>query len=70
MLKESGFPEHAGHSEKHSTYLLKLANLHLDRMLQQDSVLDETIVFLQEWLLNHILQEDMRYKPYLAQLNA
>ena len=63
FLKKCGFPDMEQHCEQHKGLMRSLFEVGQESVFNQDS--DQMIRFLQEWLLNHILTEDQKYREYL-----
>lgn len=67
------YPNLEAHKKQHDRFtdkILELKNrLTSDKLLENDKELNQfftdLISFLRLWLTNHILQEDMNYKPYI-----
>lgn len=67
------YPNLEAHKKQHDRFtdkILELKNrLTSDKLLENDKELNQfftdLIRFLRLWLTNHILQEDMNYKPYI-----
>lgn len=65
LLEKAGFPQAAAHKKIHEE-LLGQANDMRTKMKQGGHVSSTAIArFLADWLKNHIIREDMEYKPYL-----
>lgn len=65
------YPKSIHHRNEHSSLLEKLEKLQSDiKNLNSNEELeekaDEIITFLRNWLINHVLDEDMQLKPYLT----
>ncbi|CCQ74737.1 bacteriohemerythrin [Magnetospira sp. QH-2] len=68
LMKLADYPNIEAHQELHKTMGAKVAEKHAELV---ESGLDEKgslelMNFLSDWLIRHILREDMKYKPYLA----
>lgn len=67
LLEEAGYPGLVEHRERHVDLNRRLADyyrtFYTDRTPQTAAVMD----FLQHWLFDHILEEDMRYSEYLSE---
>ena len=69
--KGFNYPFHAAHKEAHRHLLRQLLDLRqkfagLDAQLDDDvrRTVTEMAAFLRNWMVHHILTEDMRMKPY------
>eukprot|EP01084_Bolivina_argentea_P235411 396151_1 len=56
-MEAKGYKELVGHKAVHEKFLADCAGV--------KEVSDETIVFLKQWLVDHILVSDMKYKGVL-----
>ena len=65
LLKELQYPEFSQHKEDHSNYKGKVGDIVLKVSKDNKETPVELLEFLQEWWSNHILKEDMAYKPFL-----
>lgn len=66
MLAESGYPELTEHHERHASLNRQLADFYRTFYTSSRPQTKEVMAFLQNWLYNHILEQDKRYAPYLA----
>ncbi|MQX35967.1 bacteriohemerythrin [Roseospira navarrensis] len=66
LLRAANFPGAAEHAGRHTDLKGQLREW-LDRYQQDPASVDAPALmgFLKGWLMNHILGEDMRYKPYV-----
>jgi len=68
LLQERGYPDLAAHQRKHSELTSKVAELNerigAGRMVPSGG-LD---AFLKDWLVQHILQEDMKYSQFVCSM--
>ncbi len=63
-LAEINYPNIAHHMEEHNN-LAKQAEFFLEKMKNSEPVAIATVLnFLQDWLLNHIRQEDKKYAEF------
>lgn len=63
ILKKYHFSNFRNHSKKHRELLLEIDKLELcDKELKQEG---ELVKLIQEWIVNHILDEDRRYSRFL-----
>lgn len=60
-MREQGFPELAGHMEKHKEFSYTIDTLRSRYHDNDLEVARELIIILGEWLLCHVLKEDMKY---------
>jgi len=65
LLQRIGFPQKADHQKQHGELLEQVQELR-SQMKAGGHVDARSIVwFLADWLTNHIVREDLAYKPYL-----
>jgi len=65
LIQKMGFPGVSDHKKVHDDLIEQIQAMRT-RMKAGGSVSQKAIVrFLADWLTNHILREDMEYKPYL-----
>ncbi|MFA4835441.1 MAG: bacteriohemerythrin [Dehalococcoidia bacterium] len=59
-----GYPEYELQRHQHKEFRKKAGFLGLDTQQNKPSVPEELIRYLREWLTNHILKSDMRYRAF------
>jgi hemerythrin len=62
-MKEIGFPDVKQHKEMHNALITKL-NAIAEKGFGTDESFNEFKVFLYDWLINHILNQDRKYFDY------
>ncbi len=67
-MKKIDFPEIVSHELEHLDFIEKTTNFCLGTLTFDKSVYTELLAFLKEWLLNHILKSDMKYKEFAKTL--
>jgi hemerythrin len=66
-MRQVGFPELVEHMVAHDALTRQVEQLRIKFFLGDVAHIGkETLLFLQNWLTRHILQEDMRYNPTRA----
>lgn len=65
LMAEHGFPELEPHRNAHRSFVTKVGEFNRKFSMNDDSIIDEMLVFLKEWLLKHIVEMDKGYAPYL-----
>ena len=65
LMRIHGYPEFEQHAAEHREFAVRLKDL-LEKSLRED-VAGATAAFLNEWLRQHILVQDMRYARYLPE---
>lgn len=62
-LLESGHPDIETHKAAHREFRKKTVALCMDTMKHQNTIPAETLEFLKNWWVTHILETDMQYNP-------
>ncbi|WP_043644172.1 bacteriohemerythrin [Caenispirillum salinarum] len=67
LQKLARFPDRAAHREKHEALKAKVYQLRDTFRADPESLNNVKVFdFLSDWLVRHILGDDMKYAPYLA----
>lgn len=66
LFQLHGYPDEKLHTAQHQAWLSDLQKLET-RIAQGEPLRFELFRFLQNWILRHIAQDDMRYRPFLEQ---
>jgi hemerythrin len=66
MLKYN-YPEYESQRDDHTQFKMKTAKFCLDALLRKETLPDELLSYLRDWLTHHILEVDMKYKPYFLE---
>ncbi|HTH16297.1 MAG TPA: hemerythrin family protein, partial [Magnetospirillum sp.] len=68
------YPYHESHRRAHRDVLKKLSDIVGEYSRapteQRDRMVRDLASFLKEWLVDHIIQSDLRMKPYVLQMQA
>ncbi len=64
MMQKIGYPELKNHQQLHFNLISKLAGFSKDGFVNQASLIDFK-EFTNNWLIEHILQEDMKYRDFV-----
>lgn len=67
LMLEYNYPEYESHRDDHAQFKMKTAKFCLDALQRKETLPDELLSFLRDWLTHHILQADMKYKPYFLE---
>jgi hemerythrin len=59
-----GYPGYASHKEHHKAFIEKTVAFCDATMLHVEAVPDKLLGYLRDWWVHHILEEDMKYKPF------
>jgi hemerythrin len=65
-MQAYSYPEYEAHRDQHVEFMRKTAQLALAAMDYDKQVPEELLTYLKDWLITHILQSDMKYKPYFV----
>jgi hemerythrin len=59
------YPELAGHKKEHRRFIKKV--LAFRRVFTEDSekIYKDSVRYMREWLVRHIMEDDMRYAPFI-----
>ncbi len=67
FMKQNDYPDFHNHVEEHRKIIEDLQSLYVAYQENMSKTLSRAIVrILCSWLEEHILESDMRYKPYLS----
>ena len=67
LMQKFNVPKLEKHKLRHREYRIKTANFCVSTINGIETVPEEILIFLKDWWIKHILEEDMEYKPYLAE---
>jgi hemerythrin len=62
LMAQCNYPDMQTHRDLHLAFIQKAQDFKREYDLHKESLLDEVILFLKEWVVNHILEEDAKYK--------
>lgn len=65
-MREHACPHLAEHIEEHASYRRRLAALHNDLLAHKTTPKIRLLLFLVDWLANHILSTDFKYARYIG----
>ncbi|MBI9101541.1 MAG: bacteriohemerythrin [Spirochaetales bacterium] len=65
VFKKYDYPDTAEHIQMHQSLLSKARSLNKDLSTGKSVLSNEVLDFLQDWVMNHILQADSRYSNFL-----
>lgn len=66
LMVEHKYPDIAPHRKQHSDLIAKVEALHADVKAGKQLVGPKTVMFLQNWLVDHILKTDKRLAAFLV----
>ncbi len=67
LMSEAGYPNLPEHRKEHVFFKKKTVSLLVDTFEAKDSVPEDLLRFLKEWLIDHILKTDMQYKEFFKE---
>ncbi len=67
LMLQVHYPGYESHRDDHTQFKIKTANFCLDALLRKETLPDELLMFLRDWLRHHIVETDMKYKPYFLE---
>ncbi len=66
-MQVGGFPGLDGHKPQHRDFIEEMTEMTNRFEAGGDTdLLEDLVLYLRDWLIHHIMVEDMTYKPYLA----
>ncbi len=65
LLNEVSYPDIIHHKELHDSFKEKLTEMKKTFYSGEYIMVTEIVIFINEWFLKHIAQEDKKYEPYL-----
>lgn len=65
LLRERGYPAHEEHAQLHSQYMIEVEMWGLMVENEDPNLLKKMCSFLNLWLTEHILGEDMKFSKYV-----
>lgn len=71
LMERSGYPDRQAHGRAHARIAERMREWH-ERYAQAPAAfpMDQFYDFVSGWLLHHVLEEDMKLKPYVARATA
>jgi hemerythrin-like metal-binding protein len=67
VMMEYGYPDYPLQVAEHTEFKAKTAKFCLDAMTGKSGLSAEMLDYLQSWLVNHILESDLKFKDFLMQ---
>lgn len=67
LMVQYNYPEYESHRDDHTQFKMKTAKFCLDAVQRKETLPDELLSYLRDWLTHHILETDMKYKPYFLE---
>lgn len=70
VMKACHYPDHEAHKKLHDSLVEQVTSISLRFFENKEDISKEDLLdFLKEWLVNHILKQDMAFRPY-AEFNT
>lgn len=66
LFNRYGYPESSAHIAEHNKFTRETASM-LEKFEEGESVKEEALEFLKDWLSHHILKVDMAYVPFMKE---
>jgi hemerythrin-like metal-binding protein len=67
LLQKAGYADYEAHKRTHNSLLSELGNLHQQAKSGDIEKLFELVMFLKNWLVDHIYKVDMKYSSHLQE---
>ena len=64
LLEGHDYPDLMQHTAVHIAYLEKVSEFSFEIMAHNNNISLKLLEFLKNWWIQHILHEDMKYKPF------
>lgn len=66
LMKENGYPDFNKHKRQHDAFIKKVSTVDEDEVdKSQGAATMDLVIFIANWIENHILKTDMEYKEFL-----
>ncbi|MFH2058099.1 MAG: bacteriohemerythrin [Pseudomonadota bacterium] len=65
ILRKIKYPDYAAHAKAHRQFTKNFISLRREIAEDVENLTDQAIVELREWLINHILELDSMYIPFI-----
>ena len=65
MMQEHHYPDYEDHKKQHDLMVAQVTGFINEYRVDKTRTIDQVIVFLKTWLINHINGSDQQYAPYL-----
>ncbi|NNJ91628.1 MAG: hemerythrin family protein [Gammaproteobacteria bacterium] len=67
LLRKNAYPDFENHLRKHQDYKLKVSDFAVDILEYREDLPEKLLNYLNQWWMDHILKEDMQYKPFFEE---
>ena len=65
LLKSLGYPGYKEHKASHAEYTKTISGYTIEAIIKKNIRPIDYLKFIKHWLFDHILVEDMKFKPFL-----
>ena len=65
-MQKYAYPDYEIHRRQHIEFMRKTAEFSLATMAYEKTVPADMLTYLKNWLVEHIMQSDMQFKPFFA----
>ncbi|MFH1687400.1 MAG: bacteriohemerythrin [bacterium] len=65
VMVDHQYPDLVRHKGLHSRMVQRTRELHAKAVSNHSEISEESMTFLKDWWIDHILAQDSRYKPYI-----
>ena len=65
LMRDNDYPDFEAHKAQHEEMFKKVAEVLAEYEKNQDTAMSNAVVYLKEWLINHINGTDKQYSSYL-----
>jgi hemerythrin len=65
LMRKADYPEYDAHKAEHEMLVKKASDFFKDFVQQKTDLTEDIVIFLRDWVFNHILKTDMKYRGYL-----
>ena len=69
IMRIYGFPQFKEHKLEHEEFTLKINKLKKDFQEGDMLLMDSLVKMIRVWIINHVLVEDLKYKPFIPKDN-
>jgi len=67
LMQKYAYPEFETHRKEHVAFMRKTAELAMGTMAYRQTIPTEVLDYLKNWLVEHIMVSDMKYKQFFEQ---
>jgi hemerythrin-like metal-binding protein len=67
LMRQHGYPDYTSQEWEHTEFKTKTASFCMDAIAEKKALPRELLTYLRNWLADHILESDMKYKAYFKE---